>query len=124
MAKRIQMRRDRPWRADHPNAVIVARPTKWGNPFTIQAAKDAGYRNPRHMAVLGFRDWLHGDPWACGSASTYEPWRRKIWQDLAELQGKDLACWCPLDQPCHADVLMELANDPGTKSGTAPAESE
>jgi len=27
-----------------------------------------------------------------------------------ELRGKDLACWCPLDQPCHADVLLELAN--------------
>ena len=27
-----------------------------------------------------------------------------------ELAGRDLACWCPLDQPCHADVLLELAN--------------
>lgn len=30
--------------------------------------------------------------------------------DIAELRGKNLACWCPLDQPCHADVLLELAN--------------
>ena len=29
---------------------------------------------------------------------------------IAELRGRDLACWCPLDQPCHADVLLELAN--------------
>jgi hypothetical protein len=29
----------------------------------------------------------------------------------AELRGHDLACWCPLDQPCHADVLLELANE-------------
>jgi len=27
-----------------------------------------------------------------------------------ELRGKDLACWCPLDQPCHADILLEVAN--------------
>ncbi|MGO8055976.1 DUF4326 domain-containing protein, partial [Rhizobium leguminosarum] len=27
-----------------------------------------------------------------------------------ELRGKNLACWCPLDQPCHADVLLEIAN--------------
>jgi hypothetical protein len=27
-----------------------------------------------------------------------------------ELRGWDLACYCPLDQPCHADVLLELAN--------------
>lgn len=32
----------------------------------------------------------------------------------AELAGKDLACWCPLDQPCHADVLLELANGGAT----------
>ena len=30
--------------------------------------------------------------------------------ELAELRGKDLVCWCPLDRPCHADVLLELAN--------------
>ncbi len=27
-----------------------------------------------------------------------------------ELAGRDLACWCPLDGPCHADVLLEVAN--------------
>jgi hypothetical protein len=25
------------------------------------------------------------------------------------LQGKDLLCWCALDVPCHADVLLEIA---------------
>lgn len=30
--------------------------------------------------------------------------------DIAELRGKDLACFCPLDKPCHADVLIEIAN--------------
>ncbi|MGE2733815.1 DUF4326 domain-containing protein [Mycolicibacterium vaccae] len=29
-----------------------------------------------------------------------------------ELAGRDLACWCPLDDPCHADVLLDLANGP------------
>jgi hypothetical protein len=41
-------------------------------------------------------------------------WIEKAPEDLkqpfAPLRGKDLACWCPLDQPCHADVLLELAN--------------
>ena len=27
-----------------------------------------------------------------------------------DLAGRDLACWCPLDQSCHADLLLELAN--------------
>lgn len=31
---------------------------------------------------------------------------------IAELRGKNLMCFCPLDQPCHADVLLELANAP------------
>ena len=33
-------------------------------------------------------------------------WRRK----LEIIRGRDLACFCPLDRPCHADVLLELAN--------------
>lgn len=27
-----------------------------------------------------------------------------------ELRGKDLACWCKPGAPCHADVLLEIAN--------------
>lgn len=107
---RIQMRRDRMWRADHPDAVIVARPSIWGNPFTIKGAAQAGYSDPRKMAVAAYRDWLAGDPWACGS-DTYEAKRQKIIASLHDLRGRDLACWCPLDgSPCHADVLLEIAN--------------
>ena len=36
--------------------------------------------------------------------------------DLSALHGKDLACWCSLDEPCHADVLLELANRQGGSS--------
>jgi hypothetical protein len=35
---------------------------------------------------------------------------RSAQYDIAPLRGKNLACWCALDQPCHADVLLELAN--------------
>jgi hypothetical protein len=34
----------------------------------------------------------------------------RVGKDLSELRGKNLACWCRLDQSCHADVLLELAN--------------
>ncbi len=44
-----------------------------------------------------------------GAKPTTTRWNR----DFAELRGKDLACWCGLDQPCHADVLLEWANAPG-----------
>jgi hypothetical protein len=36
--------------------------------------------------------------------------RRVVVASLPELRGRDLACWCPLDEPCHADVLLEVAN--------------
>lgn len=42
------------------------------------------------------------DGWVLASAPTVEEIQR-------ELAGKDLACWCPLDQPCHADVLLRIA---------------
>ncbi len=46
-------------------------------------------------AVAWFRRWAAGD---------YTAEARRV------LGGHDLACWCRLDQPCHADVLLELAN--------------
>jgi hypothetical protein len=36
--------------------------------------------------------------------------RGELRNQIHELRGKNLACWCPLNQPCHADVLLELAN--------------
>ena len=107
MPKRIQMTRQHPWRADNPDAVIVARPGPFGNPFAIRRGNEAGFS--REQAVSAFADWLSGDPWACG-ADTFEERRQVILSRLGELRGRDLACWCPLDQPCHADVLLCFAN--------------
>jgi hypothetical protein len=105
------MSRQRPWRADNPDAVIVSRPSKWGNPFRIEDAMEAGYADTeaegRVLVVDTFREWLVGDTWA-------QPFRNaerlKMLADLQELDGRDIACWCPLDQPCHGDVLLKLAN--------------
>jgi hypothetical protein len=67
-----------------PNTVSVARPHKWGNPFRVG---DYG----REQAIEMFREYVKD-------------------KDLFELRDKDLACYCALDEPCHADVLLELAN--------------
>ena len=75
-----------------PNTVSVARPAAWGNPFPIAEFGREG-------AIRAFRQQLNGMK-LIGAL------------DLSELRGKNLACWCPLDQPCHADVLLELANTP------------
>jgi len=103
---RVQLRRVKGWKMP-PNTVSVARPTKWGNPFTFKAADDSGHT--RRGAVAAFQDWLSGNFWACG-ADQYEARRQAILARLPELRGKNLACFCPLDQPCHADVLLEIAN--------------
>lgn len=93
MAKRVQMRRDRPWRVDHPDAVIVDRRSEWGNPFPMLEQTQA----ERQRVVELFRIWV-----------AKSPVRQALIRE--DLRGRDLACWCPLDQPCHADVLLEIAN--------------
>jgi hypothetical protein len=93
--RRVQLRRTKGWRKP-PDAVVVARPSRWGNPFT---AEDAG---SRAAALVAFRTRLAGPP-----EVRHYPSDEEI---RAELRGRDLACWCPLDGPCHADVLLEIAN--------------
>lgn len=107
MPQRVQLSRRKGWRMP-PNTVSVARPTKWGNPWTVAAYREAGYK-PTHesavrVCVEAFEAWMKGEQYWAHSTGTLPP------PDPTELRGKNLACWCPLDQPCHADVLLELAN--------------
>ena len=75
-----------------PDVVVVTRPTKWGNPHPLSLG--------RAEAVRHYRD----DLFAGRLAVTVEDVRR-------ELRGRDLACYCPRDEPCHADVLLDVANE-------------
>lgn len=87
--ERIQLRRTKGWRKP-PGAVVVARPTKWGNPYPVA-------EHGRSEAVRLYREHLGQHPEIIAAA------RR-------ELAGRDLACWCPIGQPCHADVLLDVAS--------------
>jgi hypothetical protein len=71
-------------------AVYVGRPTRWGNPFKVS-------EYGRADAVRRFDEYLRSMP------------EDMLEQLIAPLRGKDLACFCPLDAPCHADVLLRLA---------------
>jgi hypothetical protein len=108
--RRIQRKRTKGWRMPE-GAVYVGRPTGYGNPFV----------GDPQAAVEAYRQWLTSDsvcvkigPDHPISSMTYVPtWNapeevRRMAQTY--LRGKELVCWCPLDQPCHADVLLELAN--------------
>ena len=89
--KRIQRKRTKGWKMPD-GAVIVTRPGFWGNPFT---------QPTRQAAVDLYQAWI------TGSTISDKAHRAR----LNELRGKDLVCWCPMDQPCHADVLLKLANE-------------
>lgn len=103
--KRIQLRRAKGWRKPD-GAVTVARPTRWGNPFRVGALNPIS-REPMNAdaAVEWFGVWLNGrvDATWLKRAPTRE-------QIIRELRGRDLACWCAPGEPCHADVLLEIAN--------------
>ena len=105
--KRIQLRRTKGWRMP-PDTVKVDRSTVFGNPFRIENYRDAGYKgspeNALAACIEAYREWVEGRcHWAHGGDLPAIP-------DAEKLRGKNLACWCPLDKPCHADVLLELAN--------------
>lgn len=111
---RVQLRRTKGWRKPE-GVVVVSRPSKWGNPFTIAGCIDAGFAADataaRHVCADAFRSCLlYGfeSPWWAESAKERFYW---IVDHLDELRGRNLACWCPLGDPCHADVLIELANE-------------
>lgn len=93
------------------SAVYVGRPTKWGNPYRVEPDATQIVTHP------------NGSWWTCfnGAAAfavgqfrvdlvTGELPGITVADVVRELQGRDLVCWCRLDQPCHADVLLEVAN--------------
>lgn len=108
--RRIQISRRRGWRMP-PNAVKVDRSTRWGNPFAVGAAEHGG---------IPFAD---GPLTAERAVALYRGMVEAKLRDhpdmLEPLRGRDLACWCPFDQPCHADVLLDLANRPRGAEGDA-----
>ena len=103
--QRIQLKRTKGWRKPE-GAIVVSRPSKWGSPFVVGQYVTPPIERYQPGGVL-VQDTSHAvklyRKWLTGSAN-------RIDNLIPELRGHDLACWCPLDQPCHADVLLELAN--------------
>lgn len=133
---RIQRKRTPGWKMP-PNTVSVTRPGKWGNPFNFKSSDNCwnalalgcrGDAKGRHEAsVKAFRQWVldpRGRVKEMDFGVVVEARGKKIplgpratagvAPSIAEIQealrGKNLACWCALDQPCHGSVLLEIAN--------------
>ncbi|RKQ95442.1 DUF4326 domain-containing protein [Maricaulis maris] len=98
--RRIQLKRTKGWRKP-AGAVVVTRATRWGNPYRVA---DWG----QQRAVSMFRIDLRRQGWIEGPKG-----RVTVEEIRAELRGKDLACFCDGCDPCHADVLIKIANSRG-----------
>jgi hypothetical protein len=86
-----------------PNTVKVDRTTQWGNhDFVVGEDYDDA-----ETCVEMFHHDL--DKFAVFHPDQFEAW-------IAPLRGKNLACWCKPGEPCHADVLLELANAPAQQT--------
>lgn len=100
--ERIRLSRTKGWRLP-AGAVVVARPSRWGNPYRIgQPHPDDGRSMTRAEAVALYAE---------RAAPALD-----VDEVHAALGGRDLGCWCPLDGPCHGNVLLRIAN-----AGPAPA---
>lgn len=87
-----------------PNTVYVGRPSDFGNPYVIDV-------DCQHISW--FRADLLKEAAAVGGPTSPHEWSEHFWRmsrSLYKIKGRNLACWCPLDKPCHADVLLEIAN--------------
>jgi len=132
--KRIQLRRTKGWRKPE-GAIVVARPSTWGNPYHVGTMADiyGTYYPLNHDALVvwhqdrkGFKrsgEWSGFADRAEATRFAVDLYRRSLLAVsngidgarhldyyLGDLRGHDLACWCPPELPCHADALLEIAN--------------
>jgi hypothetical protein len=98
LPQRVQLKRSAGWKMP-ANTVKVDRTTRWGNPFTIAECGSAA------IAVAQHGRWMRGE---IGAPGGVEPPARDVLRTA--LGGRHLACWCALNGPCHADLLLALAN--------------
>jgi hypothetical protein len=127
MPKRIQRKRAKGWKMPE-DAVYVGRPTKWGNPYQVKQDENLNFYVAWETGRSRKSHYLQKD----AAKEAVELFRNYMRFGLdspscIHLRDKDLACWCPLDKPCHADVLLELANKlqapPQADAGEQPANS-
>jgi hypothetical protein len=121
MPIRIQRKRTKGWKMPE-NTVSVTRPGKWGNPFVVGKL----YQNSAWYACMFPYDEFIKKYKEDGIKPTdaseaiklyeihikkkIEMWPETMKKEIESLRGKNLACFCPLDKPCHADVLLKIAN--------------
>ena len=120
--KRIQRKRTKGWKMPE-NTISVTRPGKYGNPFRVghhykKAVSTGtvlgnfiwveayeGYQDKTYTTIKTTEEAIKWFEWYL---TTYSERQLQVLRN--DLKGKDLACWCPLDKSCHADILLKYAN--------------
>lgn len=120
MPRRIQRTRAKGWKMP-PETVYVGRSGIFGNPFVVDEYTPVGWPEP--FGGIHVRDRAHAvellrqlidrqeaeENFALLDGRGFPP----VAVIRKQLRGMDLACWCRLDEPCHADLLLEIANPAG-----------
>ena len=105
---RVQLSRAKGWRMP-PNTVKVDRTTRWGNPFITGENGTAAECIQRFELLLSGLVDMRGIDLVRRQNEFLRQYGNRA--SLGLLRGKNLACWCRADKPCHADVLLRLANE-------------
>jgi hypothetical protein len=112
----IRIQRSRQHKQTIP-AVYVGRPGKWGNPFLIGGLYKIG-NGASGFGLLRCLDekYNNGTFTEMKTVEQCVEWHKEYLtryprKDISELTGKNLSCWCKVGDPCHADLLLKLAND-------------
>lgn len=104
MPQRVQRKRTRGWKMPE-ETIYVGRPTKWGNPYKLNEWTKISGGRVYIKNLNGTIDWYrdHLMNMLRNSGQT----KKEFFKEIRE---KNLACWCPPDQLCHADILLKIAN--------------
>lgn len=102
------------------DAVVVARPTAWGNPFVVGRDGTRAECVRLHRILMGGFECLTSK----ATLDQQDAALQHIRTHIGDLRGKNLACWCSLDGPCHADTLLEAANKPSRGTSSSDDEAE
>jgi hypothetical protein len=118
---RLQRRRKKGFKLVSPNGLpvlYVGRGSRWGNPYIVGVHGDAKEVVEKYRLLIEhIFDGLTGVnipvmqyqlDYCVGAGQA--PILRT--ETIFSLRGYNLSCWCPLDKPCHADVLLDAANAP------------
>lgn len=119
--KRIQRKRVKGWRIPE-NTVYVGRGSKWGNPFRIikRSVIGGSTNSIQNEYDTNYVNFDHPDDAIAESIRRFTQYVKDLIAsgklDIKELKGKNLACWCEITKkglyvPCHADILLALANN-------------